>query len=593
MKIFLLASVALASAMSAAGAADMPPPRPVPQPPAWSWEGLYIGVHSGALWSGAQFSNPFGASMYGDLVDVPGYLTGAQIGFNWMVAPGWVAGIEADASFVSSDGSNTCLQFARDFIGSNCRVNTRGMGTFTGRLGVTAGPAGRTLLYGKGGLAWISNQMALQVNHLPEGASFPQGATGTTYTQWGWTIGAGVEQALTAAWSLKLEYDYLRFADKDVTTPASIVVNPGNGSIAQVIAAASSTVRQDAHLFKLGLNYKWGADPWSAWSAPWAAWAPASAATAAVPVKGIYKGPPPASPAWAAGWELEVGGRYWLSTGRFQWDNFASPDVAISRLTYSRMVGHSGELFGRVDTPLNVFVKGFIGGGSITRGQMNDEDWGLTDPGFVTGYTNTLSDPVKGPIGYATADIGFDALRGPGYKAGPFVGYNYFREVLNAYGCAQTANPAAGICTPSVPATVLVITQTAKWQSLRIGYAADTMLTESVKIGGDVAYLPYVAFDGRDDHWLRDTRTFFDQRSRNGRGVQAELLVSYLVTPSFSLGVGGRYWAMWTQQGEFTCTGCPGGAAPPNPSKNTTERYGVFFQGAYRFDSPVVVTAKN
>jgi hypothetical protein len=28
-------------------------------------------------------------------------------------------------------------------------------------------------------------------------------------------------------------------------------------------------------------------------------------------------------------------------------------------LTYSRMIGHAGELFGRVDAPLNVFVKGF------------------------------------------------------------------------------------------------------------------------------------------------------------------------------------------------------------------------------------------
>ena len=29
---------------------------------------------------------------------------------------------------------------------------------------------------------------------------------------WGWTVGAGIERALTPAWSVGLEYDYYRFA---------------------------------------------------------------------------------------------------------------------------------------------------------------------------------------------------------------------------------------------------------------------------------------------------------------------------------------------------------------------------------------------
>ena len=34
---------------------------------------------------------------------------------------------------------------------------------------------------------------------------------------------------------------------------------------------------------------------------------------------------------------------------------------AVSRLTYADMQTNSGELFGRVDSPWRVFVKGFIG----------------------------------------------------------------------------------------------------------------------------------------------------------------------------------------------------------------------------------------
>ena len=576
------ALVLIVAAAQPAKAADLAPYYKAPAPP-WSWAGFYVGVHSGAMFSGTKFSDPFGSSIYGDVVDVPGYLAGAQAGYNWVVAPGWIAGLEVDGSFVSSDGSNTCLQFSADFVGSNCRVNTRAMGTFTGRLGFTIGPANRTLIYGKGGLAWIRNDVAIDgANNFFDG--FPQSTTRARYTAWGGTVGAGVERALTPAWSLKFEYDYLRFAKHDVATPTSIVVSPA-GVLTAVVGPNTTSITQDAHVFKVGLNYKVGADPWEVW--------PVAPAYPAYPVKGAYKAPPPA---WVPGWEVEVGARYWMSSGKYQWDNFFIPNVIESRLTYSRLTGHAGEIFGRVDTPLNVFVKGFIGTGSVTSGRMNDEDWGIP-VGFAaasTSYTNTISDPVKGPINYATVDIGFNTARGPGYKAGPFIGYNYYREVLHAYGCAQIANPDSGICAPSVPNSVLAITQTAEWKSLRLGYAGELMLTDRVKVTGDIAYLPYVQFDGRDDHHLRDVPTFFTQWSRKGQGVQTELLFSYFVTPNFNLGAGGRYWAMWTKDGQFNCTGCDGAGVtsfPPNPSKNSTERYGVFFQGSYRFGvGPVVAT---
>jgi len=190
-------------------------------------------------------------------------------------------------------------------------------------------------------------------------------------------------------------------------------------------------------------------------------------------------------------------------------------------------------------------------------------------------------------------DLGYDLQRGPGYKAGPFVGYNYFKETANAFNCQQMANAVSGICAPAVAPGTLTITETARWQSLRVGYAAETMLVDRVKISGDIAYLPYVAFEGRDDHWLRAIPTNFLQRSQAGQGVQTEVILSYLVTPNFSLGVGGRYWAMWTAGGSFVCNGCSGISVtlPPVPSKNNTERFGMFFQGSYLFDTSGVAAA--
>src|SRR5262249_42009492 len=152
------------------------------------------------------------------------------------------------------------------------------------------------------------------------------------------------------------------------------------------------------HVVKLGINYKVGADPWAGWGAP----------VNAYPVKALPRG-------WSNGWEFDFGARYWYSSGRFQKDLL--PPTLVSRLTYDKTTAHSGELFGRIDSPWNVFVKGNVGLGKITSGRMNDEDWLIElVPNRFIPYTNTLSDQRDGRLNYATIDLGYDMLRGPGYK---------------------------------------------------------------------------------------------------------------------------------------------------------------------------------
>ena len=63
--------------------------------------------------------------------------------------------------------------------------------------------------------------------------------------------------------------------------------------------------------------------------------------------------------------------------------------MLISRLTWDNLQTNSAELFGRVDTPWNVFLSGFIGAGDTFRGGQNDEDFNLTAP--VRAYNNTFS----------------------------------------------------------------------------------------------------------------------------------------------------------------------------------------------------------
>jgi hypothetical protein len=47
--------------------------------PSWSWSGFYGGGHAGAVAGVANFADPFGASIFGDNVNTPGFLGGGQL----------------------------------------------------------------------------------------------------------------------------------------------------------------------------------------------------------------------------------------------------------------------------------------------------------------------------------------------------------------------------------------------------------------------------------------------------------------------------------------------------------------------------------
>jgi opacity protein-like surface antigen/outer membrane protease len=588
MKKFLLAGVALAALAAAnpATAADLP--VKAPPPVLWSWQGLYGGFESGAAWGITNFSDPFGPSIFGDNVRTPGYFFGADVGHNWQLGQ-WVWGVELNGDWLTAEGTNTCGAFSGFYVSSNCRSRPNAFGSATVRLGHTFAPADRTLFYVKGGVAWIHNDLTSTVNNLF--GLFPQPPSNqVSASAVGWTVGAGIERALTPAWSLKFEYDYMDFHNLgSIGISPSIVAIPSPIVTANIPAlffvapGATSTVKENLQVFKMGLNYHFGHDPWApGWDE--------AAPRPSYPVKAA-----PIATAWAPGWEFEVGARYWYSSGRFQKDLPAGPlndQSLISRLTYADLTGHSGEVFGRIDSPWRLFAKGMIGGGSLTsNGHQNDEDWGLGPAqGFPipVAYSNTIAQPVNGPISYVTADVGIDLLRGPGYKVGPFVGYNYFRSKMNAYGCTQIANPNSDCVPPNnSPSSVLGIVEDDKWQSFRLGTSADVLLFDRLRINGEVAYLPYVKFTGEDDHLQRVPPLTFVEDG-HGRGVQAEVIMSYMLTNQWSIGAGARYWAMWTTSG----TDAVGGVIAQRNDTYRVERYGFLLQTSYKFDAPTTVVAK-
>lgn len=288
------------------------------------------------------------------------------------------------------------------------------------------------------------------------------------------------------------------------------------------------------------------------------------------------KAPPPV----ASAWDAEFGARYWYSWGRFKKDLFDpfTTSQLNSRLTYSGMNAHAGELYGRVDNVTGLFLKAYAGLGTQDNGTLKDEDFPTP---FFAPYSATSSDQHDGKIRYFSGDVGYSFWRQPGARLGAFIGFHYFYEKMNAFGCTQTAtNPF--VCAPAFPTSVLVLSETAKWKSLRLGLAGDMMLTDRLKVTAEAAYLPYVKLDAIDNHWLRPEINPLAE-SGNGWGVQLEAFLSYMVTDAFNVGVGGRYWHMQTDSAH---TKFPG--APPSPMDFKTERYGVFLQGSYKFGGPGV-----
>jgi opacity protein-like surface antigen len=540
-----------------ANAADMP--EVVVGAKVWSWTGFYFGGHIGGGFGNTQFSDPAGASIYGDDVRTPIALGGAQAGYNWQLPDtNWVFGAEADISALSADGTNTCLASSGFFISANCRVRQSASGSLTARVGLATGNRGRTLVYAKAGVAALQERIDITTNAL-----LPLTATGFDGLRWGWTVGAGVERALTPAWSLKAEYDYANFGNINLATPASFVqvLPPLNAYLPT--AGGTTSASQSVQTFKVGLNLKLGEDPEARWEPP----------ASDYHLRGTSDAP------YISDAKIETGGRVWYSSGSFQKDLGSTVDsgqqnVLNSRLTYNTNAV-TAELFGRLDTESNIFLKGFVGGGSLTSGKLHDEDWVLFNA--TVPYSNTVSNPVNGQLAYATFDVGYALFHGPSSQVGGFLGYNYFRENKAAYGCVQIANSNSD-CVPSIPNSVQVITENDRWDSLRVGINAVVMVTDRLSLTADAAYLPYVAFQGSDNHVLRNG---ISPEAGTGQGVQLEGIVGYSLGKYFSVGAGGRYWAMWATNANtnFFGTPCPCQTLPAR-----TERYGVFLQASAKLD---------
>jgi outer membrane immunogenic protein len=277
MRRFLLAGALLAAAAAPALAADLARPAPVYVPPpvlvpVWSWTGFYIGGNAGYAWGHfdptSSFACPTGSgaiscaySFPANLAVVSAAATGAfspnaftggiQAGFNWQVGAA-VFGIESDFNafhLSSSLSAGGAFPLASTNFAVNASAHTDWLYTLRGRLGWAVIPT--ALVYATGGLAVtkVNVSNTFTDNFVP----VTVGASSSSTTRAGWTLGGGAELGLNHNWTVKAEYLYVDFGSAVGTTLTTNTIPAVLGP-----DLLTTSTRLHANIVRFGLNYKFG-----------------------------------------------------------------------------------------------------------------------------------------------------------------------------------------------------------------------------------------------------------------------------------------------------------------------------------------------
>jgi outer membrane immunogenic protein len=159
------------------------------------WGGFYAGVNAGGGISNIRTIGGAATQPAGSEQDVngTGFAGGGHVGYNLMVWSNYFAGLEGDIGYLGIRGSEAdWFDTSRTFSDK-----TNWYGTARVRAGTSTGPA---LLYVTAGGAWVNLTDTLTNGTLVATSSRTAG---------GWTFGGGMEVALDARWSARIESLYM------------------------------------------------------------------------------------------------------------------------------------------------------------------------------------------------------------------------------------------------------------------------------------------------------------------------------------------------------------------------------------------------
>jgi outer membrane immunogenic protein len=206
MRISLAALVVATSALTGAisvQAADLPyrgAPAPVYNPvPTFTWSGFYVGLNGGYGWSAGSSRHYDPAFGYAGSGNNGGFVGGGQVGYNYQMGM-FVLGAETDIQYAAVGNKGTIYG------------NTYYSGDSDGYYGTIRARAGvafdRALIYGTGGFAYgdVGGN-----NYSDPILGYRRDDSANA----GWTLGGGMEYAITDNFTARLEGSYVNLDTKD------------------------------------------------------------------------------------------------------------------------------------------------------------------------------------------------------------------------------------------------------------------------------------------------------------------------------------------------------------------------------------------
>ena len=179
----ILLGLSLSLLASAASGQEANVETVVADAPGFNWTGAYVGAHAGYVWQDITFMS--------DITAKPGgLLGGVYAGYNFQLPSNIVLGVEADLGRGDLSFNPAELGFT-DYTAVDTQLN----GHVRARLGYAVD---RALFYVAGGASLA--RVALD--------DTDPGYDGDSDTYLGWSIGAGVDYAMTDNLILRAEYLY-------------------------------------------------------------------------------------------------------------------------------------------------------------------------------------------------------------------------------------------------------------------------------------------------------------------------------------------------------------------------------------------------
>ncbi len=184
-KLVLSASVALTAMIASAQAADL-----MDMPVGFDWSGVYMGGHLGYGFGENTWRNNQPATT--PATDLDGLVVGGVLGYNWLVSPSFMLGVETDfnASKVTSTNNGGIVFACPSGV---CRTKVDWFGSTRARLGYTMDAS---MFFVTGGVAY---------GYVDARDPIFQ-RRGDVIV--GWTVGAGFERNLVENLTAKIEYLY-------------------------------------------------------------------------------------------------------------------------------------------------------------------------------------------------------------------------------------------------------------------------------------------------------------------------------------------------------------------------------------------------